>query len=816
MNNISLIHDGKLTIAVGKSRRETKWKNMNLKWSELLSKFSTTMRTTETLEEYKNLPKGDQDEIKDNGGFVGGVLREEKRRRDTVFERCLITLDADFAKPGFWEDISEKFDFACCIYSTHKHTPDKPRLRLVIPLSRPVSPEEYEAISRRLAADLGIDYFDSTTFEASRLMYWPSTSRDGAFKFEHKDAEWLNPNKVLERYEDWRDMLSWPQPQGAEKERKASGVKQGNPREKKGLVGAFCRTYSVTQAIEKFLKGIYKPLGKGDRYTYTRGSTSGGLVIYENGDFAYSNHATDPAGGRLCNSFDLVRLHKFSELDEKSKPETPIAQLPSYKAMIEFCSEDEEVKLTLGAERLRAVASDFREISEGASGDDWYKLLEFDKEGRVKATTTNIVHILENDPNLKGKIAYNDFSHRTMIKASIPWHEVENEAVGEDWAESDDPELRVYLEGTYGISSLRKISDSLVSVQNKNRYHPIRDYLSKTDWDGTPRLETIFIDYLGAEDTPYIRTVTRKTLTAAVARVFEPGIKFDYMLILTGTQGIGKSKLMSRLGQGWFSDSLTSLMGKESYEQVHAAWIIEVSELLALKGAEAERAKAFISKQVDTWRVAYGKRTESFKRQCVFFGTTNETEFLKDVTGNRKFWPVKVALNTPTKDLETDLTQSEIDQIWAEACEYYKRGELLYLDPEMEKEAKEMQEMHMQSNAKEGMIMEYLEMLLPEGWENMDLQARKRFIKGTEFGTPRGTVKRAKVCAVEIFMELFDGESRFVNPSISREINDILRNIKEWKPYSKGKGKLRFGRFYGPQTAFIREGSEYDERQACL
>lgn len=807
---LKLEHDGIIAIATGRNRKETKWKNLDIKWSELLERLSRTTYTSETVEEYKRLSKSEQDNIKDVGGFVGGALKGGRRKSDTVIKRTLLTLDADYGKEGLWDTIEMLFDFACCMYSTHKHSPDKPRLRIVIPLSRPVTSEEYQAVARKVAADIGIDFFDDTTYEPSRLMYWPSTSSDGVYEFKFQDTQWLNPDDILNRYEDWKDTSFWPESSRTKKQREKLADKQGNPREKTGVVGAFCRTYSIHEAIESFLKDIYVPSVEGNRYTYVKGSTSGGLVIYENGDFAYSHHGTDPAAGKLCNAFDLVRIHKFGELDEDAELNTPIIKLPSYQAMMDFCREDEAVKLTLGEERLNTAKEDFTEIEEGIDIDtEWLKLLEVDKRGFYKPTIGNIVLILENDPYLKGKIALNEFSHRTMIRGNLPWHRLKNAPEGDAWKDSDDAALRHYIEKIYEITAPTKINDAVLIVEERKKYHPIREYLQGLVWDGIPRVDSLLIDYLGAEDSAYTRAVTRKAIVAAVARVFVPGIKFDYMLVLVGRQGIGKSHIVSLLGQSWYSDSLNTVQGKEAYEQLQDAWLIEMAELSATKKAEAEAVKHFISKREDIYRVAYGKRVTKFPRQCVFFGTTNDNEFLKDKTGNRRFWPVVVDLYEKKKNLWNDMIQAEIDQIWAEALEIWNSGESLYLGADIEKEAIKRQEHHTEESSKEGLIREYLNRLLPENWGDLDVGARRRFIHGSEFGeAEEGTVKRDRVCAMEVWVELFQADPKQMTPIQAREINDILRKLEGWQPYSKGTGKLKFGKMYGYQKAFVKENCD--------
>ncbi|WP_346962336.1 virulence-associated E family protein [Clostridium sp.] len=886
-NNIqgSLKYEGSLTLAIGKSRRDKQWNNVDITWSQLIEKLSSTVYASETFEEYKNSPKDLQDNIKDVGGFVGGSLKDGRRTKASVMDRQLLTLDCDYATSYLWDTLDMLFDFAAVIYSTHKHCNEKPRFRLVIPLNRKVTPEEYEAIGRKVAKDIGMDYFDDSTYEPSRLMYWPSTSSDGDFVFHYKDAPWLNADEVLNTYENWKDRSSWPESSRVKKDRRALANRQGSPREKPGIIGAFCRSYSTTKVIEKFLNHIYLPTIDKDRYTYAKGSTSGGLVIYQQGDFAYSYHSTDPMSGLLCNAFDLMRLHSFGHLDEGVPEDTPSINLPSYKAMIDFARNENEVKLTIGKERLLQARMDFKDqeelydhrdedscdkkeeeihnneqvkysydnkpeetpynkeeinpnnkeekkpyddkrgkdlhnnkevitidkkvqenLSEEAS--HWMQYLEVDKLGQYKSTIENISLILEHDENLKGKIALNEFSHRTVIKGSLPWHKLLNKKEGDQWKDSDDSALRHYIEKVYRITSPMKINDGLLIVEEKNKFHPIRDYFNSLVWDGVKRVDKLFIDYLGASDNNYTRMVTRKALVAGVARIFNPGVKFDYMLVLVGKQGVGKSHILSLLGQNWYSDSFNTVQGKEAYEQLQDAWIIEMAELTAAKKAETEAVKHFISKREDIYRVAYGKRVTKFPRQCIFFGTTNEMDFLKDKTGNRRFWPVMVEKNRVKKDLWREDIKAEIHQIWAEAVELWKMGEGLFLELELEKQAVKIQEQHTERSSMEGLIHEYLEMPIPENWDGLDVAARRRYIYGDTFiNEELPTKKRDKVCAMEIWVELLQGDPKHMKPMNSREINDVLRVLEDWEPYNMGTGKLRFGKNYGGQRAFIRKNN---------
>ena len=205
---MNIKYDKQLDIATGVSRKTKTWKNKPVRWSELLDRLSQTTRTPETVAEYKSMSRDKQSDLKDVGGFVGGYCNNGSR--SNVRHRSVLCLDADFADAELWPDWEFLYGNAAAIYSTHKHTPNKPRLRLVVPLARNVEPDEYQAIGRRVAATLGIDKFDDTSYQPQRLMYWPSTSQDGEYVFDYIDAPLLDPDVVLGTYHDWRDISAWP------------------------------------------------------------------------------------------------------------------------------------------------------------------------------------------------------------------------------------------------------------------------------------------------------------------------------------------------------------------------------------------------------------------------------------------------------------------------------------------------------------------------------------------------------------------------------------------------------------------------------
>lgn len=786
-------------IATGLSRNTRIWKNSKVTWDELIKRLQNTTRTPETQGEYKNLPKSKQDEIKDVGGFVGGVLKNGRRKSECVVSRSLLTLDADFANEDFCETIEMFAEYTYCIYSTHKHTAEKPRLRLIIPLSRDCSAEEYEAIARKTAESIGIDMFDDTTYQPQRLMYWPSTSIDGEYVFKHAENKPLDVDRVLAEYADWKDVTQWPTSSRTVKNKERLLKKQEDPTAKKGVIGAFCRTYDIHEVIKNFLPEVYSACSAEDRYTYINGSTAAGLVIYEDGKFAYSNHATDPAGGTLCNAFDLVRLHKFGELDDEAKEGTPTVKMPSYIAMQEFAANDKNVRLLIHRERTESCSEDFAGLiadDEEDTNEDWILELACDGKGNNLPTIDNCIKIFGSDRKLKGKLAYNVFTGRHTLTGTVPWDSCDSER---DWTDADDAGLRHYTENIYGIKSKSAIQDAWVLVSKNNSYNPVLDYLQGLEWDGFPRAETLFVDYLGAEDSVYTRAVTRKALTAAVARIFEPGIKYDSVVTLVGPQGCGKSTIIHRIAKSWFSDTLTTVQGKEAYEQLQGKWIIEIAELAALRRNEVEAVKHFTAKSEDSYRAAYERYTEVRKRQCLFFGTTNQYEFLRDQTGNRRFWPIDIHPEKAVKNVFSDLNDYEIDQLWAEAVNFRKNGEKIFMDTdELRVLAQKEQDSHFEESPLTGDVVKYLNTLLPENWDKMDLSDRRMFLNGNDFGVKaEGTVKRERVCPLEVWCEAFGGDRKDFNYQKCKEIKDIIARTGDWAAI-----RGYFGSLYGTQRGF--------------
>ena len=795
----TITYDGPITISVGPSRKSVQWQNREMLWSELVKRLAIPERTQETQAEYEHMKKQTRDEIKDVGGFVGGTLKGGRRKAEAIRQRRLLTLDLDSVKPTDdpWTIVSVVLGCAAVMYSTHSHSPEHPRLRIVIPLSRNVSPDEYAAIARKVASDIGIDMCDDTTYEPHRLMYWPSLPYDAQYEYEVSDGPWLDADEQLKRYTDWRDPTEWPVSSRRVEAMKRIAQKQGDPTAKEGIVGAFCRSYSVEDAIEEFLPEVYEKAGEG-RYTFLGGSTTGGLVIYEGGLFAYSHHGTDPTSGRLCNAFDLVRIHLFGDKDNETAPGTPSHRLPSFAAMRDMAAELPAVQEDLKESSFKALLKAL-DVDEDDEDAEWLHEITRTDKGKIENTIENACIILRHDAELKSAYYYDEFRERMTVAGDLPWQKL-SARVSDNWTDTDDAGLRGYLERKYGLDSANKVSDAVAIVMMEKSRHPVREYLLGLVWDNTPRADTLFVDYLGADDTEYVRTVTRKALIGAVARVMRPGCKHDHMLVLVGPQGSRKSSTLMKLGKEWFSDSLYTVTGKEAYEQLQGHWLIEMAEMAAISGrkAELESIKQFISKQTDSYRAAYARRTQERPRQCAFFGTTNDDEFLKDPTGGRRFWPVTVT--EKGRELGDYLTPEVVDQVWAEIVVRYGAGEQWYLDDKIENEARKVQAEHTELNGKQGLIEKFVEALLPENWDTYDLEHRRAFWSDGFEDDPKGTVRRTKVCAIEIWQELFNGDLKSYTPTQAREINGILRRLDGWATHSS----LYCGVPYGRQRGFTR------------
>ena len=633
-----MMNNRQITISVGSSRASIDWQAQTLTIAELYDRLRTPARGTETQAEYFAMQKSQQDKLKDVGGFVAGALNGPRRKANAVVGRDVITLDLDNIPAGGTQDVLRRVDgLGCgyCVYSTRKHCPAAPRLRVLVPLDRTCSAEEYEPIARKLAEMLGMQLADPTTFEASRLMYWPSVSADAEYVYVPADKPLMSADGMLALYADWRDYTSWPAVPGAVSPARLA-AKQGDPLSKTGVVGAFCRVYDIEAAMAAFLPGVYAPVDTASgRYTFTGGSTTGGAVLYDNGKFLYSHHATDPCCGKLVNAFDLVRLHLFGDQDDQAKPGTLTHQLPSYKAMCDKAMQDTQVAALLHQERGEAILQAFQVAN--ARTENTAALAQYLGELKGEIMTTDVVRKLLELLGIRIKLN------------EITWH-IELEGYPKEWSRANAENLlpvklldHLRLAGVKGAAK-GTICDCLDVIAEEGRFNPVLDMLQSIVWDGTDRLEDVY-EIWGVADS-FSRILMRKWFIQCVAMARNDEL-FPYgaegILVPQGPQGIGKTSALRELvplPRMFKEGARLDMREKDSYIQALNSWICELGELDRTTAKDSVGLKAFITQDLDEYRTPYARKAVQRPRRTSFCGSVNPGEYLVDETGNRRYWTI--------------------------------------------------------------------------------------------------------------------------------------------------------------------------------
>lgn len=843
-------------LAVGRNREDKNWRNNEVTWPQLVDRLKQVHRTPETFQEYVTSTKERQTEIKDIGGYVTGYIAGGKRKAEAVTERSILALEVD--EGGWWPAqavIAGRF--TAFLHTTHKHSRENPRYRILLPLTRAVAPGEFEALSRLIAGDLGVDLIDHTCHQINRLMYWPSASVDGEYLIHEVQGLLLDPDSQLNRYGGegaWRNMSLWPRAAKEREKIKRDVSRQIDPLTKPGIVGAFCRAFTIQEVIERFLEKIYEGDAESGRYTYKLGSTANGLVIYED-KFAYSHHSTDPAGDTLCNAFDLVRLQLFGNADQDSSA-TTARGTPSFSNMAAFAENLPEVRRQLAEDRWKSareafgaelavpingsahqlhyaqaasrVAQDFAWLNEYMertsiagrllpgteqatyawlnawasqnspvtqtvpgveasadpfAGSGWVEQIEHDNRGVPKPSAKNLKLIFSNDPLLKGLFYLDLFSGERSLTRQPPWTDVPRHAAGAgeeglQMLDADRAGLRVYIESNYGIGAVNKIADALDLAFQENSHHPVRDYLKGLTWDGRSRVDTALIDAMAAEDSEYTRIVTRKTLVGAIARVFKPGCKFDHVLTLTGAEGLGKSTFAEKMGMQWHSSTPGELGTKAAAENLRGTWIMELGDLSGVKKGDLDEIKNYVTTRKDRYRPAYGHEVVTFPRQSIYIANSNSDNPLKDEPGNRRWWPVAIGDREEVLKRREILTQSYVDQLWAEALHYYRSGETWWLTTTQEDLARARQAEAVEVDPWEELIRNYLRMPMPDGYPLLSLGDRRYYFQGKQPMKAEGL--RTRVCAVEVWEEVLASDRAKMAKWDANRINKILEKVTKW------------------------------------
>lgn len=708
------------------------------------------------------------------------------RRKAAVVSRSALSLDVDHPEPDFPDRLDAAYPSATwLLHTTWSSTEDEPRYRLLLPLAHPVAPDEYVVAATAVMQALGHEQFDPGSSQPERYMYRPSVGKGQQFKHWTNTGAPLDPAPLLEDFE--ADLGSKPMPAPSRTKR--------DPFEIEGAVGSFNRAYDDWALLIETYDLPYTHAG-GDRWHLQGAKSVAGMgPVQGTAGLVYSHHANDPAYGRTCSAFDLVRLHRFGTLDEGVNPQTPVNRLPSHEAMLDLAANDPRVV-------AQAVGVDFDSdldaLLQDGTDNAWRLGLRLTRTQKFVDSVDNWDLVAANDPVFQ-RLVHNDMAMTVEVTGSdpLPWRSVVPGVYGSSAITGNDRNsMRFYVEREYGIRPSAELMSSLIDDKaNANRMHPVRDYLDTLQWDGTPRVETCLP---GVHPDDYARMVARKVMTAAVARIYEPGIKWDHTLVLYGTEGLGKSWWIDKMSRG-YSTSLGRIGDKDTLLAMHRSWIVVSDEGHSLRKADHEAQKEFLTRTADVFRAPYDRSPHVHPRHNVIWSTTNDRTFLRAQEGNRRFLLVHCQQRV---DFDA-LTPAYIDQVWAEAVALYRAGEPLYLSDEASATAAARRAGFIEEEALPGVVEAYLETLVPTDWWSYSPAGRQQWLRDREAGfVPPGTERMDRVCSVQVWVEALGQPVGGHRRTDLLEITNVLKEMPGWRNTGPGRQRLPG---YGSQLVFERD-----------
>jgi hypothetical protein len=711
------------------------------------------------------------------------------RTKRAIVSRGALTLDVDHPEPDFKERV-QQLTHALIIHTTYSSTVEEPRYRLIVPLSRDVTPDEYHAAAGALMQQLGVESFDPGSVQPERYMFRPSESSSNLFWYDVQAGPLADVERLLEDFQPDLSILPLPKPNRSKR----------NPFEIDGTIGYFNQAYENLDELIAEYDLPYEQSSEG-RYALVGATAAAGMGEVTPGLF-FSHHANDPAYGQTCSAFDLVRLHLFGDLDEKAKPATPINKLPSTLAMLDLASGDQKVQAMVWSSTGFDVVADEVEaaIADDGSGptptvvSDWR--MGFSTNNRTGFPTDDIHNwdlIAKHDPVIQG-LYYDELSLCLRTDRDLPWRTM---GAKPGFDKADESALANHIERSYRLKASDQTITRMLAEGPRNRYvNPVVDYLNSLTWDGTARVEECLP---GVVPTDYTRMVARKSMTAAAARMLQPGVKWDHMLMIVGTEGLGKSRWIEMVAKG-YSTNLGPIKDTSTLQNMQGNWIITSDEGHSMRKADFDALKEFITRTHDKFRMPYDRESVDYPRRCVIWGTTNDPAFMKKQEGNRRFLPV-VATQPVDDNL---LTEEYVDQLWAEAVHLYRAGEPLWLNKEENALAGEVREDHMEDDPLPGEVEAFLNRELPSNWNDLGRMDQQMWLESPDnvINASLELVQLDVVCTAMVWDGL--GNRNKARPGETRPLVKVLDETPGWVKLPK---QVTVGK-HGKQTAWKRIPTE--------
>ena len=671
---------------------------------------------------YQVIDEEKQLEVKSSAGWYVFGERNDDHPKRRALNRHAVTIDID--KNGD-EDVIEKISslfskYHYAIHDTVSSTKDFPRYRFILPLAEPIDLDQYRALATLICQQVGLDRCDvKSSRSAHQLMFFPILfKKDDVYECITNDGQFLNGSFYLDNvwlsvFEgDWRDYSSWPDIKEEGRRRRHRNVNdllQANPRDKPGLVGDFCRAYSISEAVAKFLGPVWTDEGD-NRFTYARGSSKRGGIAYpfegegvegpEDKVFLYSHHESDPYNDQLLNAWDLVRLHRFGNEDLNSKAQKD-DKLPSWAMMSDLVRKDKRV-IVSRAERdtaeFEAIAetakkearedSESGEGAEGGKGDGAIKRIPLKRNdsGKIYLSSDNLIMALQraNIPVgkniLMDRLVFTGDDERLNVKLKKS-----ERFMGKLLRDRDLTIIAAYFERHMDLNRYPITRNMMYEALDgyAPKFNPITRYLDALpQWDGEARVPVFWVKTAGVVDDDYTREVTTCFLCNAVSIAYKPGNTATQVPILVGPEGAGKSSMVQKLlpQSSLFTSGLSLKSEKEFIETSSGFWVAELAEVDTLYKSESATIKKLITADKMTARLSYDRIPTTVKKSLVIYGSTNETGFLRRDMGSRRWLPLE------NKDTKKNKKHKKIaqknfkwinknrDQIWAEALHLAKKN----------------------------------------------------------------------------------------------------------------------------------------------